>query len=563
MSVRDDLRRLAAAGVRLGRTTAEGAVASGAAWAEDRLNNVRMMSVDERLEKAAKAAGAAGNGGDHNPMAAKGVRFDPFDLVAAMGYRERPTAMTFAAMETVATKTPIIADVIRTRTNQVCTFAAPRPDRHSAGFEVHLREDGGRARRPTTKAEIKKADELTQILCNCGYPDPDKDPYDNLPLLDFIKMGTRDSLAFDQWTFEKVPDRSGRLSYVATVDPTTIRLVDRSLQRPDGPFAVQVVMGSVVQDFRKEELAFCRRNPRSGIRAYDYGQSEIETLIREITGMLWGMEYNRKMFTQGSATKGILNFKGTIPDRHLQAFRRQWYSMVSGVSNAWRTPITNAEDLQWINLQMSNRDMEYSAWMDFLIKIACARFQIAPEEVNFSYGNSGQSQAMGTAPIEEKLKASKDLGLRPLVEFIFNCLNRHILWEINEDFIILPVGLDSNSAEAEANLLDQKGKAWMTINEVRAVDGLKPLAEEQGGNVIRDPQWLQFVQSQQGMDEGEDEGDFEDEEGDEGEEDDFDGQSPFEVDDAAPSEENEGLTAKSSRPRRRSRRVVRYETNIG
>jgi len=554
MAFRDDLFRLGAAGLRLGRTAAATGVSSATAWAEGQVNNARMASVDERLEKAAKAAKAAGNNGNHDPRDAKGIRFDPFDLVAAMGYRERPTAMTFAAMETVATKVPIVADVIRTRTNQVCTFATPQQDRHSAGFAVRLRADGGLSRKPSTKAEIKRAGELTQLICNCGYPDPDKDPFDNLPLLDFIKMGTRDSLAFDQWTFEKVPDRSGRLSYIATVDPTTIRLVDRSLQRPGGPFAVQVVQGSVVQDFQRDELAFCRRNPRSGIRAYDYGQSEIETLIREITGMLWGMEYNRKMFTQGSATKGILNFKGTIPDRHLQAFRRQWYSMVAGVENAWRTPITNAEELQWINLQMSNRDMEYSAWMDFLIKITCARFQIAPEEVNFSYGNAGQSQAMGTAPIEEKLKASKDLGLRPLVEFIFNCLNRHLLWEIDEDYIVLPVGLDSNSAATEADLLDKKGKAWMTIDEIRGVDGLEPLGEDGGGNVIRDPQWIQWMQSQQGMDE---EGEF-------GEDEDFDGESPFEVDDHDGDEEDEDLTTKSDKPRRRrARRVVRYETNIG
>jgi len=329
-------------------------------------------------------------------------------------------------------------------------------------------------------------------------------------------MFIKDSLMFDQACFEVIPDRKGDPSYFQIVDPTTIRLIDSFERKAGEPFAIQMVQDAVVADFTVDELAFCIRNPRSGIQTYGYGQSEIETLVREITGLLWGIEYNRRFFSNGSSTKGILNFKGTIPDRHLQAFRRQWYAMVAGVSNSWRTPITNADDLQWINMQLSNKDMEFSSWVDFLIKICCARYQIAPEEVNFSYGNSGQSQAMGTAPIEEKLKASKDLGLRPLVYWFFTCMNKHWLQRIDPDYEVVPVGLDVKGIDAETDLLQKQTKVYLTVDEAREAVGLEPLGEGKG-DLILDPTWLQYFQSQQAEDEDDEDG-WDDEEGEEGEE---------------------------------------------
>jgi len=270
------------------------------------------------------------------------------------------------------------------------------------------------------------------------------------------------------------------------------------------------------------------------------------------------MDYNRKMFTQGSATKGILNFKGTIPDKHLQSFRRQWYAMVSGVANAWRTPITNAEELQWINMQMSNRDMEYSAWIDFLIKIACARYSVATEEVNFSYGNTGQSQAMGQAPIEDKLKASRDLGLRPLIRWLFAQLSRNFLQRINPDFEVIAVGMGEKGEEAEAELLGKQLKAYLTVDEARARVELDPLPDGKG-ECLLDPTWLQFSQGKEAMEQEQDEGG-------EGQAEDLDAEEEFPGELSITDQEEEpGLDVvdeEAIKSDRTSRRVVRYVVDL-
>lgn len=522
-------------------------------WAEQRGQSGVNREFDQFIEKAAKRAVKAGKAGDHNlagnkpkegpdgpdvkPGERKALHFDPFDLVAAMGYREKPSPLTYRAMERVGRSVPVIADIVTTRTNQVLMFCAPPEGRHAAGFEVRLKDRSAKV----TKVHENRAAELTDIMLHCGFYE---DATEATSLIDFAKMFVPDSLMYDQGCFEVVPDAKGRPSYFAIVDPSTIRLLDPGYRDPGDPFAVQVIGGSIVESFDTSELAFCVRNPRSGIKAYGYGTSEIESLVREITGFLWGMDYNRRFFTQGSATRGILNFKGTIPDKQLRAFRRQWYAMVSGVSNAWRTPITNADELQWINMQMSNRDMEYSAWLDFLIKVCCARYNIAPEEVNFSYGNTGQAQSMSGVPLEEKIKASKDLGLRPLVRWFFTQLNTHFLQKIDPDYEIVPVGLDDKGEESEIDLLAKEGGAWLTIDECRERRGEEPLGEEKGGDVIENQVWMQWFnakqQEKQMAEGGEDEGEYyDDSEEGEADEDDFD----FEHEIDFGSDEDEGGSA--------------------
>lgn len=513
----DDLRAAAGAVSKAAGTALRDGVDRVESWSQERDDSRRMDDIDDKLNKAAAAAKAAGKDGTHAPgREPKAISFDPFDLVSQMGWRERPSPMTYLTMEHISVTVPVVADVIRVRGTQVQTFCQRPEDRYSPGLKVRPRD---KATKVTKKVQERCA-ELEDTLLNCGYKFG-RQSHEIVGLPEFAGMFIHDSLTFDQATFEIVPDRKGDPSYFQIVDPTTIRLIDAIEQKPDAPFAIQMLQNAIVADFTPQELAFCIRNPRSGIKTYGYGQGEIETLVREITGFLWGIDYNRRFFSNGSATKGILNFKGTIPDRHLQAFRRQWYAMVQGVENSWRTPITNADDLQFINMQLSNKDMEFSSWIDFLIKIVCARYKIAPEVVNFSYGNSGQSQAMGTAPIEEKLKASKDLGLRPLVYWFFQCLNKHWLQRIDPDYEVVPVGFDAKGIDAETDLLQKQTKIYLTVDEAREMVGMKPLPDQKG-DVILDPTWLQYMQTIEAEDDeeegfgDEEEGFGEGESGDEG-----------------------------------------------
>jgi hypothetical protein len=412
--------------------------------------------------------------------------WDPFAIVEQLGYREKPTAVTYGTLDSMFWRLPILAAIRKTRVDQVAAFSQPQRPPHEPGFRVRMRD----MHRTPTRAEKKRTRELENLMLTTGVTD---DPRSRESFETFCRKITHDSMTFDQACYEITPDRMGRPAAWYAVDASTIRLADTAALRPstdvNSVFAVQVYDNVIINEYTKREMAFSIRNPRSSIRTHNYGTSEAEMMISTITYLLWGMQYNGNQFSQGTVAKGLLNLKGSIPERQLRAFRRQWYQMVSGVENAFRTPILNAENVEWIDLYKSNREMEYSAWIDFLIKIACAIFAMDPIEVNFKYGGSGQ-KAMFEAANKVKIVESKAKGLAPLLRFLERSINENILWPIDPNFCLEFTGLSPMTPKELADLETMKVRTYMMVDEIRAQHDL-PALPHGLGRVINDPNWMQ------------------------------------------------------------------------
>lgn len=255
---------------------------------------------------------------------------------------------------------------------------------------------------------------------------------------------------------------------------------------------VQVINGQIENVYTNRELAFGIRNPRTDIYVQGYGYGEMEQMVTIITGLLYAEEYNRRYFTQGAHPKGLLNFKGDnwTPDQ-LEAFKRQWISSVSGTENAWKTPITQSEGIEWINLQMSNREMEFRSWIEYLIKIICGVYLIDPAEINFDLHGGVQQTPLFESSQEWKLKASRDRGLRPLLKFIAKMINRNIIDKIDDHFSFEFVGLDELTEQEKHEMLKEQIGSYMTLNEGRrALD----LPDIELGDVPMSPIYLQLLQ---------------------------------------------------------------------
>jgi len=424
----------------------------------------------------------------------KTLFWDPFAIVEQLGYKERPSSVTYGTLKAMCWKMPIVQAIIKTRIDQMSSFCQPAKNRYDLGFKIKTRE----SEKEPTKAEREWATQMSTLIMRTGVTD---NPRGRNTFETFIKKIMWDSLVYDQFAFEIVPNRKGEPVEWYAVDASTIRLADSASTYLDEDLDkavryVQIYDGMVIAEYTQEELCFGVRNPRTDIRLFGYGTSELEMLITVVTAMLFGWEYNVNMFRQGTAQKGLLNFKGAIPEKSLRQFRRMWYMMLSGVENSWRTPITNAEDLQWINMQNSAKDMEYAAWYDFLIKIACAMFTMDPVEVNFKYGNVGQKGALAESSNREKVTESKERGLRPLLRKVETCINQYIIWPINENFEFQFYGLDAGTKSEVADLNTKLVKSTRTVDELRAEDDLPPLPDGKG-EVILDPTWLQYAQSKE------------------------------------------------------------------
>lgn len=449
----------------------------------------------------------------------KSLFFDPFAVLEQLGYREKPTPITYATLKSMTWRMPIVRAVINLRVHQMAAFCRPAHTRYDTGFKLQLRD---RDAKPTA-ADKKWAQQMSALLQRTGITD---NPRGRTGFESFTRQFMQDSLMYDQGTFEIVPNRKGEPAEWYAVDGSTIRKADSVSPYIDEDLDkevrhVQIYDGQVITEYTQEELCFGIRNPTTDIRLQGYGTSELEWLVNTVTSLLWAWEYNQRAFSQGSIHKGVLNFKGAIPDKQLKAFRRHWYSMLSGVSNSWRTPITNADDMQWISMHKSNRDMEYSSWFDFLLKITCAIYLMDPVELNFKYGNVGQKSGLTEQSTEERLTESRVRGLTPLLRFYAGCLNTHIIWPINEAFELVFTGLEELNQSQVADLNMKRVKTIRTIDELRAEEDLSPLPDGMG-EIILDPVFMQAKSMAQAQSEGGPEGEGEPgaDEGEEGGEDD-------------------------------------------
>ena len=456
------------------------------------------------MERALQKSSDPAEEDDHGPTlrAWKALLDDPFEPVASWGgWRERPTTLSYEMSELLVRRLGPLAAYIQTRLNQISGFAAPQKDRHGIGFVVRKKH-----RDPKKKAgeEVDpRAVELTRIIKHCGttpvYDPETGERRDSFRV--FLRKILRDTLVHDQANFEKRRDVSGRVIEWRAVDCKTIRKVASNYTGrnwfDERIRYVQCINGTVAADFSAHDLVFAVRNPRSDIKVYGYGFSEVEMMISTVTALLNGVQHNSAYFSNGTTTKGLLAIHGLVPPNRLRAFKQLWYAMVTGTANAWRTPLLNLPDAnskaEWIDLQKSNLDMEWSKFMEWCLRTCCAVWQIAPEEIGFQLGNVGQTHSLNQGNSQSKVDDSKDRGFPPLLDFLEVLLNTEIMAFLDPDYEIKLAGLDQRTEEHEVELLIKETGSFMMVDEARAVRDLPPL-EDGSGKVINNPTWLQAKQ---------------------------------------------------------------------
>ena len=437
----------------------------------------------------------------------KSFFIDPLEFNANLGYKDKAFSLTYTTLKRMS-KTPIINSIIKTRKNQVADFAEPQEDKYSTGFVIRKKHKNG-VEQKMTEQDKKISFAITDFIMKGGNVGSwGVDDFDT-----FIRKIVEDSLVFDQMTFEIVRNRRGKIESFLATDASTFRISDSFYEKDydnsffyrNGagvynerndfgpkvkgyyPAYVQVYQNAKVNEFYPWELCFGVRNPSTSIYANGYGCSELEDLINVVTSMLWGDEYNRRFFSQGSAPKGLLRIKGTNNEAALQQFKQQWQSMITGVMQGWKTPVVEA-DVDWIDLQKNNRDMEYSSWMEYLIKISCAIYSIDPTEIGWDISRGSGNSGLFEGSQAERLQHSKDKGLYPLLKFIQRKLNKYIVEQINPDFELVFMGLNGMTISEELDLDVKKLNSFQTINEIREKYELKPI---EGGDVIENSTFLQ------------------------------------------------------------------------
>lgn len=378
---------------------------------------------------------------------------------------------------------PIISSIIQTRVNQAAEFAQFSPD-DDLGFRIVLRDYD---EEPSDEDKLK-IKEITEFVENCGNEVLDFE----LTFEQFIRQVIRDSLIFDQCCFEVVRNRVGEVTGFLPVDASTVKRskltkdeLNAGRRDPEGVAFLQVIDNKVVAQFKQQDLCFGIRRPRTDVNSKKYGFPELEELIATMNNLQSAEIFNAGNFNNGISANGIIAVKSKMDPKLFRTFRREFYQMLTGVNNAKRTPLIQLdpeanEEISSINLSTSNREMEYNAWISYLIKTACSVYQMDPAEVGFVYGSEGQGSSLIQADPATRVIMGKEKGLRPLIRSLQSWLNKYIIWQIDPRFKLEFIGMDSLSAKDKIMIEEHRMK-FMTLNEIRA---LHDLQEVEFGNVI-------------------------------------------------------------------------------
>ena len=151
--------------------------------------------------------------------------------------------------------------------------------------------------------------------------------------------------------------------------------------------------------------------------------------------------------------------------------------------------------------------MYFAKWMTFLTSIICAIYGMSPSEINFDSFTGGNTSALSGSDTAEKLAASKDSGLRPLLAYFENLFTDYIAQEFSDKYVFRWTGLDPVD---EQRMLEVR-RSVLTLNEMRAEEGYQAI-DGPIGDAPLNPSligvWLQMQQQADGGQGGsDDEGD--------------------------------------------------------
>jgi hypothetical protein len=424
---------------------------------------IKSISAPRIVQFPAKNAGRPGM---------QSVYLDDMQISWQGAYFDKPGTLNFSTLRAMADGTPLIASIIMTRVRQVMRFCAPQEAGEGPGFAIrHVEKDHA-----LSDAESESIQLLTKFIQNCGWEWNPRQrrrlKRDDFPT--FMAKSVRDTLIMDNAPIETEMKRERALGIDGfyAVDGATVYLVNElDYKGEDEIFACQVVNGQIRAAYSYDDLILVPRNPTSNILNGGYGMSELEFLVKIVTGFLNALEINLSGMSKNSIPRGFMTLVGNYGEQDLAAFKRYWSATVKGANNRFNMPVMVSKDseskAEFHEIGNQVDEVMYQKWMELLGAMACAVYSIAPEEINWTSYSASKSSLSGN-DTTEKLAQSMDKGLRPLLSYYQNMFSDYVLSEFSDKYVFRFVGLDEEDQQQRF----EARKIAQTWNEFRAGEGL-------------------------------------------------------------------------------------------
>ncbi|MDR2535181.1 MAG: phage portal protein [Treponema sp.] len=437
-------------------------------------------------------------------------------------------SITCRILRRVSEKAWVINLCISTTIKQARPYFKETTEENQRGFRIRSRK-AVEEKRDMTDAEKREARRLVEFFLRTGDVD---DPNRTDDLDKYTTKIIRDIYQLDQISSELQRTRGGEVCAFWAMDTATIEVALPSTERVTGVKYAQVLNSVPYAFYGRDDLIFDCLNPRTDIEKAGYGYSIVEQAIDLVTSSINTFMYNAGFFTENKLPRGILLLNGSADQNEIEDIEDYIANLMSGPpTSQWRVPIIptgrskSAENgggrlFEWVNLQGTNKEMEFQGWFDLQLSAIVAMFAKSMEELGL---HSQKSQALFAANTEPKIEASKSLGLGDLLSFLQKHFNQ-ILGYKNPEYVFEFVGYEKDDPKLALELVKGEVESVKALNEKRAEMGLESLDMTKIKNPADLPLNAQVIQAWQSLQQGGggdspfDMGDDDFEEGENGEE---------------------------------------------
>ena len=187
-------------------------------------------------------------------------------------------------------------------------------------------------------------------------------------------------------------------------------------------------------------------------------------------------EYGSKFFQNGARPSGILTHPNTIRDP--KRLRESWNATYGGSSNGAKVAILE-ENMSFTPISLPNNEAQFLETRKFQVEEICRIFRVPPHLI-------GDLSRSTFSNIEHQSIDFAMHTIRPWLVRIEQAMNRALFSDTEKGRFYVQFNIDGLMRGDYKSRMEgyaiARQNGWMSANDIRALENMNPIPDEEGGN---------------------------------------------------------------------------------
>ena len=187
-------------------------------------------------------------------------------------------------------------------------------------------------------------------------------------------------------------------------------------------------------------------------------------------------EYGSKFFSNGARPSGILTHPNTVKDP--KKLRDSWNAAYGGSNNSGRVAVLE-ENMSYTPISMPNSEAQFLETRKFQVSEICRIYRVPPHMV-------GDLEHATFSNIEHQSISFAVHTIRPWVVRLEQAMNRALFSDKEKGVYYVRFNMDGLMRGDYKSRMEgyaiARQNGWMSTNDIRELENLNPVSEEEGGN---------------------------------------------------------------------------------